>query len=198
MNKSIKVCRYDKGNGTVVLDSSDYFKKLDSIILDETKFQEVRVVSDDDHPIIKNEDKIKSFLYRNIKSYIDEKVYDDISPSGSQPGKLYGLCKVHKNGNPMRPVISMIGTAEYKLAKYLDEFIKPNINVSHSVDSTSAFMDKLKAFEFKEGDKLVSFDVCSLFTNVPLDETIGLISDCVYGNESKKVTSFPKSGSQNC
>ena len=89
----------------------------------------VRVVSDDDHPIIKNEDKIKSFLYRNIKSYIDEEVYDDITPSGSQPGKLYGLCKVHKNGNPMRPVVSMIGTAEYELAKYLDEFIKPNINV---------------------------------------------------------------------
>ena len=192
LNKSIKVCRYDKSKDTVVFDSSDYFKKLDSIILDETKFQEVRVVSDDDHPIIKNEDKIKSFLYRNIKSYIDEEVYDDISPSGSQPGKLYGLCKVHKNGNPMRPVISMIGTAEYKLAKYLDEFIKPNINVRHSVDSTSAFMDKLKVFEFKEGDKLVSFDVCSLFTNVPLDETIGLISDCVYGNESKKVPPFPK------
>ena len=36
-------------------------------------------------------------------------------------------------------------------------------------------MDKLKVFEFKESDKLVSFEVCSLFTNVPLDETIGLI-----------------------
>ena len=43
----------------MVLDSSDYFKKLDSIILDETKFQEVTVVSDDDYPIVKNEDKIK-------------------------------------------------------------------------------------------------------------------------------------------
>ena len=74
----------------------------------------------------------------------------------------------------------------------MDEFIKPNINVSHSVDSTSVLMDKLKVVEFKEGDKLVSFDVCSLFTNVPLDETIGLISDCVYGNESKKVPPFPK------
>ena len=44
----------------------------------------------------------------------------------------------------MRPVISMLGTAEYKLAKYLDSFIKPNINVTYSVDSTGAFMDKLK------------------------------------------------------
>ena len=84
----------------------------------------------------------------------------------------------------------MIGTAEYKLAKYLDEFIKPNIIVSHSVDSTSAFMGKLKVFEKK--DKLLSFDVCPLFTIVPLDETIGPISDCVYGNGSKKVPPFPK------
>ena len=53
-------------------------------------------------------------------------------------------------------------------------------------------MDKLNGFEFKECDELVSFDVCSLFTNVPLDETISLISDCVYGDESKKVPPFPK------
>ena len=92
----------------------------------------------------------------------------------------------------MRPVISMLGTAEYKLAKYLDSFIKPNINVTYSVDSTGAFMDKLKKFQFCESDNLVSFDVSSLFTNVPLDETIGLIADCVYGNKSKKVPPFPK------
>ena len=82
-----------------------------------------------------------------------------MTPSGSQPGKLYGLCKVHKAGHPMRPVISMIGTAEYKLAKYLDGFIKPNISTTYSVNSTSAFMDVLHDFSFSEGDNLVSFDV---------------------------------------
>ena len=40
-------------------------------------------------------------------------------------GKLYGLCKVHKMGFPFRPVVSMIGTAEYTLAKYLDRIIIP-------------------------------------------------------------------------
>ena len=71
-------------------------------------------------------------------------------------------------------------------------FIKPNINVTYSVDSTGAFMDNLRNFQFCQSDNLVSFDVSSLFTNVPLDETIGLIADCVYGPSSKKVPPFPK------
>ena len=41
-------------------------------------------------------------------------------PTGSSPGKLYGLCKVHKDNYPLRPVISMLNTPEYKLAKYMD------------------------------------------------------------------------------
>ena len=121
-NKQIKVCRYDKGNGVVVLNCKDYHDKLDTIVLDKEKFEEILVSENDDHPIISNENKTKSFLYRNIKSKIDEVDYNSIVPSGSQPGKLYGLCKVHKSGNPLRPVISMIGTAEYQLAKYVDSF----------------------------------------------------------------------------
>ena len=69
----------------------------------------------------------------------------------------------------------MVGTAEYKLAKFLDTFIKPNINVDYTVDSTSAFVDKLQEFQLQNGDYSVSFDVSSLYTNVPLDETI----DCL-------------------
>ena len=31
-----------------------------------------------------------------------------------------------------------------------------------------------------------------LFTNVPLDETIGLIAECVYGDSFKRIHPFPK------
>ena len=34
LNKNIKICKYDKGNGVVVLNCTDYFDKLDTIILD--------------------------------------------------------------------------------------------------------------------------------------------------------------------
>ena len=34
---------------------------------------------------------------------------------------------MHKKDNPARPVVSMIGTPEYKLAKFLDTIIEPCI-----------------------------------------------------------------------
>ena len=37
-DKSIKVCSFDKGNGLVILNSSDYYEKLDAIVNDATKF----------------------------------------------------------------------------------------------------------------------------------------------------------------
>ena len=42
--------------------------------------------------------------------------------------------------------------------------------------STDHFLDEINNFKFKEDDKLVSFDVQFLFTNVPLDETINIIA----------------------
>ena len=179
-NKNIKICRYDKGNGVVILNSADYYNKLDTIILDKDKFEEITVDVTKQHPVVSNEVSIKGYLARNVKKCVEDSVYRKIVPSGSQPGKLYGLCKVHKANHPMRPVISMVGTAEYALAKYLDDFIKPNINVSHTVNSTNAFIEKLQEFQFSSSDHSVSFDVSSLYTNVPLDETIDLIAKKVY------------------
>ena len=102
------------------------------------------------------------------------------------------MAKVHKNGVPLRPVVSMINTSEYYLAKYLDTFIQPNIPISYSVSSTSQFLDTLKHYVFSPSDKIISFDVVSLFTNVPLSETIDLICEKVYSPSSLKTPPFKK------
>ena len=47
------------------------------------------------------------------------------------------------------------------------------------LSSTWEFLDKLKLFIFKATDSMISFDVVSLVTNVPLIETIDTISDYV-------------------
>ena len=84
---------------------------------------------------------------------------------GSSPGKMYGLIKVHKSSNPARPVLSMIGTPEYQLAKFFDSIIKNYIPDSYMLNSTNHFLDEINNFKFKADYKLVSFDVKSFFTN---------------------------------
>ena len=193
-DKSIKVCSFDKGNGLVILNSKDYYNKLDKIINDKTKFSIIEPNSEKPHlhPVIKKQNSVVYHINTYIKPYVDEDIVSSILPTGSQPGKLYGMCKVHKEGYPLRPVISMLNSPEYKLAKYLDNFIKPNIPISFSCDSTDLFLDNLKAFSINPNMKVVSFDVVSLFTNIPLIETINIIANSLYDINSKKTPPFPK------
>ena len=105
-------------------------------------------------------------------------------PNGCQPGAIYGLAKVHKQGCPLRPVISMLNTPQYGLAKYLDTIIKPVIPDTYMLSSTDHFLTTLSSLELSNSYKLASYDVESLFTNVPLAEIIDIASDFVYSDDS--------------
>ena len=108
--ETIKVCSFDKGHGTVLLNTDDYFAKLDRIVLSE-KFEEVSVPDDvEHHPVCKAEKSIQYYVNRYVKPHVTKDVYTSIYPSGGQPGAVYGLIKVHKDGYPARPVVSMVGT----------------------------------------------------------------------------------------
>ena len=93
-------------------------------------------------------------------------------PSGSQPCKIYGLAKVHKENTPLRPVVSMIRTTEYNLAKYLVKIINDAMPTTYMQNSTGSFVNQVIPFNFKPSHVLVSYDVVSLFTNIPLNKII--------------------------
>ena len=181
-NPKIKICRFDKGAGTVILNTDDYYSKLDKIVL-SNKFSEITVVDYKHHPILKSEASIQYYLNRYIKSHVTNDVFKTIYPKGSKPGAIYGLAKVHKDDIPLRPIISMINTPQYGLAKYLDSVIKPNIPSAHMLNSTNEFIEKIHDLNLSNS-KLVSYDVESLFTNVPLDEIIDTACDYVYSELS--------------
>ena len=119
---------------------------MDKIVNDKSKFKVVKETESDQHPVIKNEQSVQNAIRNHIKKHVEPNEYLKMYPNGSQPGKLYGQCKVHKDGNPLRPVVSMVGTAPYHLAKYLDQWIKPCIPDKYMLNSTVTFLSKLKSF----------------------------------------------------
>jgi hypothetical protein len=146
------------------------------------------------HPLLAKE---KSVVYYINKYITDENGFSDqtrksLIPCGSFPGKLYGLCKIHKDNYPLRPVVSMINTSEYKLAKFLDDYIKPNIPKDFMLNSTNHFLDKLKGQPLSGHETMVSYDVTSLFTNVPLQETIDIIIERLYSDKAILTPPFKK------
>jgi len=122
---SIKVCKVDKGNGVSILNINDYNAKLDAIVGDSSKFQIINCSDSNKHPILVKEDSTAYYVRKYLKKHYDSKLVANLIPSGSSPGKLYGTVKVHKPNCPLRPVVSMVNTPEYDLAKFLDNMIKP-------------------------------------------------------------------------
>ena len=108
------------------------------------------------------------------KKEISIEQYKDLSPSGSSPGIMYGLGKVHKivtDGLPsFRPILSAISTPTYKLAKFLVPVLEPLTTNDYTIEDSFTFAEELQTFDSKL--VMASFDTESLFTNIPLQETI--------------------------
>ena len=143
------------------------------------------------------EGKVQRTL-RKIKNKLPSFVYSKIYPTGSSPGKFYGTAELHKVPNnstvehlQLRPIISNIGTATYDLAKYLAQLLKLLSESQYTIKNCKTFTKRLKKMRIPPGYKMVSFNVVSLFTNVPLDETIDIIIKRIY--DKKEInTDIPK------
>ena len=85
--------------------------------------------------------------------------------------------KIHKEGNPFRPIVSSIGTFNYNLAKFLVPIISPLTCNEHTIDNSTKFVKELIASNLPHNFTMASFDVESLFTNVTLRETTDIIVD---------------------
>ena len=74
----------------------------------------------------------------------------------------------------------MVNTPEYALAKLLNNMIRPYLPLTRILKSTDHFTEELNEFSPNSKNTMVSFDVVSLFTNVPLVVLIVIIIDRLY------------------
>ena len=122
-----------------------------------------------------------------MKSRFTLQEYNKVYPTGSNAGKLYGTAKIHKlpeSGTvdqlPLRPIVSNIGTASHYLAKHLAKILAPLSKSEYTVQNTKDFVNFIKPQKIPSNHQLISFDVVSLFTNVPIDATIDIIIRRIY------------------
>ena len=189
----IIISKPDKGSGVVVMDRSDYVRLLsEASINDETKFKPVSLERPSTrgrppkhyHPLLEKEKHLESV----VRKILPKHVADSVCQKGSRLAHLYGLPKTHKQRLAMRPILSAMGTYNYVLAKWLDEKLKPLSVNKYTVTDVFQFADEIKALRFNEHDILVSYDVSSLFTNVPLEETIQILANKAFTEDWFNVT----------
>ena len=173
----------------MLLNKSDYINKTKAILDDTSKFKKLN--TDWFKIILKLEDKLNRFL-RIIKSKLPESCFDFLFASGSLPGILYGLPKIHKQNCPIRPILAATGTFNYNCAKFLVPILNPLTTNAFTVKNSIEFAKELKSFTYCDSLFLASFDIKSLFTNIPLNETINIcVEECDRLNLIRTLWSNP-------
>jgi hypothetical protein len=138
------------------------------------------------HIVLKEEERVVNILEEMKEDgRIDEHLFSKIRPMGSQPPRLYGLAKVHKNDVPVRPVLSMPGSAYHRVGEQVAEWLAkvPECGIN---SSTKEICDRVRNVKLEEDEELVSFDVKSLYTFVPVLEAILICADLLFRDGSTK------------
>ena len=181
-DNDIVILPADKGRVTVVMDKTDYFDKMDALVNDKQTYEKLKR---DPTPSLQRKLNNKILTLKKTDA-IDTQRYYRLRCSVPQPPKLYGLPKLHKPGIPMRPIVSFCGSPTYQLSKYLTTILQPLTDKSRrKLQSTENFIDAIKTVQIPDDYKLVSFDVKSLFTSIPLQLALQCTETAVQQSTAK-------------
>ena len=176
-DENIIILPADKGNATVVMDKVEYSNKLADLI-SNGGYCKVKK-----NPILKTERKLSQILSKN-KDSIPQKKYRQLVQHYSKLPHIYGLPKIHKDGIPLRPIVSCRGSACHPLSRFLVEIVTPLTGKSSSYIKNSAhFVEKISNAPINS-NQMVSLDVVSLFTKVPVDETLIVVREKLTADPS--------------
>ena len=107
-------------------------------------------------------------------------------PSGSALPRIYGTRKMHKFSSSdsfpkLCPNVSSIGTFNYNLAHFLCDLLSPLDPNDYSCKDTFTFVSQIKNANLSK-KFLVSYNATSLFTNIPLQETIDIALNLIFNH----------------
>ena len=163
---------------------SDYATKLDTMINDGIMKGTYVETTDN---TLKELSRFLNFLYRNFFNY---ERYKDMQPDSNQPARLYGTAKTHNFETleyitvanlKFRPIIDQTGIFTCNAAKVVSDYLRPLCKNECSINDTQKFASILSSIlPLQDDEKDESYDVESLFTNIPIEETINYIIEQVY------------------
>ena len=98
--------------------------------------------------------------------------------------RFYGQPKIHKTRFPIHHIVSYSGTSLCNLNKYTANILKVNAkDKNKSIKNSTTFSNYFRNVPI-EGDKImVSFDVTSLYTNIPIINTRNIIEGYVNNDD---------------
>ena len=109
---------------------------------------------------------------------IDTHIKRRLTPYNSLIPQIYGLPKIHKEGCPMRPIVCTIDSPSYQLAKFITKILAPLTGHTDTfIGNSTQFVEESKQWELDPQDLMISFDIKSLFTSVPINVVMTILME---------------------
>jgi hypothetical protein len=107
-----------------------------------------------------------------------------------QPPTLKARLKLHKPGNPIRPVINNMNTPSYKIAKHLIDILNRHLNLNnhYNIKNSISLADDLTKLKINENHKIMTYNKKGLYINIPLKETLRITKSMLTKNNNIQTT----------
>lgn len=169
--KDVYYLKADKGNQLVIIDKLAYNQRM------ITTIEESNHISILKNPLPKMVKHTNSMI--NKISEIFKTPKWKLTISNPIVPRLYGLPKVHKPGEKMRPISSNINGPTHKLSSWINsKFTKitpppPSLSIKNSIE----LAEMLKNIVLDDDEILVSFDVIALYPSIPMKSALEYIDE---------------------
>ena len=154
-DKNVVVKPSDKCKGLVLLNASEYVRKIEVITAGYEAIPR--------NPTPRLEATTKRAIHETMDGKVEERVIKAIIPHCSRTAELYGVPKDHKRDIPLRPIVSACDDPVDKLTWLLEKVVNQLLpHVPAHLKSTSHFLDQLSEQYprgFQQGTILFSIDV---------------------------------------
>ena len=164
----------DKGGAIVVWERSLYIQEAERQLSDSNFYQRV------DHDLtMEHHKQVVSVVQSAITKGELPPTATNLIVDHPRTSKFYLLPKIHKPGNPGRPIVSACNCATELLATYLDKITSPLVRCLPSyVKDTNHMLAIAQSFRYPRSspDRLVfTMDIKSLYTVIPNNDGLAAL-----------------------
>lgn len=170
----IIITKADKGNVTVCMNKKDYVELSNSLLSDQKYYAPLR--KDPTCSLQQKANKIISKLKKEEK--ITPEMAKQLTIYNSAPARYYGLPKIHKPQLALRPIISCISSPNSKISQLITDILTRAYDKDNRyyIPDSFHFSNLVNNMVLPPGFVIVSFDVVSLFTNIPVNLFLDIIT----------------------
>ena len=155
------------------MDKEEYFRKMEALVDTPNTYRKLHA-----DPTQQHRSTIMSTLLP-MQRYLSASTFYRLSPSTTPiPPLFFGQPKVHKEGMPLRPIVSCRNTIFAALTKECGRILAPLVGKTrHHIKDSVDLVGKLKDVVIPPNYSLCSFDLKEMFTNIDQKRTVELVQE---------------------